>query len=370
MTALPVGIPDKLTLRDIRCRAFRVPLVFTLRTSAAIVRAVPLLLVDLYTEEGTVGRTYLFGYTNSGARAVAEHIGEAVDLVRGNPASPLAQTLFLQRRFALLGVTGTVRMALSAIDMAFWDARARMAGLPLAHLLGGDLRPLPAYDSRGLGLMALDALADEAEKMMALGLKALKLRLGYPALAEDLAALDAVRNRVGPDVSIMVDYNQALTPAEAMKRGRALDAHDVVWLEEPITHDDYQGYARLTSALTTPVQIGENFNGPEALRHALAANASNLVMPDVVRIGGVTGWMQAVGIAAAAGLEISSHLMPETSAQLLCVSPRAHWLEYVDWANALLEEPMRIVDGMAVASRRPGSGLDWDEARLARLETL
>jgi len=344
--------------------------VFTLGTSAAIVRAVPLLLIDLYTEEGMVGHTYLFGYTNSGARAIAEHIEEAVDLVRGNAASPLAQTLFLQRRFALLGVTGTVRMALSAIDMAFWDARAQLAGLPLAHLLGGDLRPLPAYDSRGLGLMAPDALADEAEKMMALGLKALKLRLGHPVLADDMTALDAVRNRVGPDVSIMVDYNQALTPGEALKRGRALDAHDVLWLEEPITHEDYKSCARLTRALTTPVQIGENFNGPEALSRALAAHASDLVMPDVARIGGVTGWMQAVSIAAAAGVEISSHLMPEISAQLLCVSPGAHWLEYVDWANALLEEPMRIVDGMAAASGRPGAGLDWDEARLARLEPL
>jgi mandelate racemase len=248
MTTLPAGIPDKLTLRDIGCRAVRVPLVFTLGTSAAIVRAVPLLLVDLSTDEGPVGRTYLFCYTGSGARAIAEHIREAADLVRGKAASPLAQTQFLQRRFALLGVTGTVRMALSAIDMAFWDAHARSTGRPLSHLLGGDSRPLPAYDSRGLGLMAQQALADEAEKMLALGLKALKLRLGYPTLAEDLAALDAVRDRVGTSVAIMVDYNQALTPAEALKRGHALDKHDILWLEEPISHEDYRSYARLTHA--------------------------------------------------------------------------------------------------------------------------
>ncbi|WP_158932487.1 enolase C-terminal domain-like protein [Acidisphaera sp. S103] len=363
-------IPNKLTLRDISCRAVRVPLVFTLGTSAAIVRAVPLLLVDLSTEDGPAGRTYLFCYTNSGARAIAEHIREAADLVRGMALSPLAQTQFLQRRYALLGVTGTVRMALSAIDMAFWDAHARSIGQPLAHLLGGGARPLPAYDSRGLGLMAPPALADEAEKMLALGLKALKLRLGYPTLAEDLAALDAVRNRVGTGISIMVDYNQALSPAEALKRGRALDTHDIVWLEEPMAHEDYRSYARLTHALTTPIQIGENFNGPAGLSQALAAGACDLVMPDVARIGGVTGWMQASGIAAAAGIEMSSHLMPEISAQLLCATPSAHWLEYVDWANAFLKEPMRIVDGMAILSDRPGAGLDWDEARLQRLETL
>lgn len=363
-------IPNKLTLRDISCRAIRVPLVFTLGTSAAIVRAVPLLLVDLSTDDGPAGRTYLFCYTNSGARAIAEHIREAADLVRGKALSPLAQTQFLQRRYALLGVTGTVRMALSAIDMAFWDSHARSIGQPLSSLLGGGARPLPAYDSRGLGLMAPPALADEAEKMLALGLKALKLRLGYPTLAEDLAALDAVRNRVGAGISIMVDYNQALTPAEALKRGRALDTHDILWLEEPMAHEDYRSYAGLAHALTTPIQIGENFNGPAGLSQALAAGACDLVMPDVARIGGVTGWMQASGIAAAAGIEMSSHLMPEISAQLLCATPSAHWLEYVDWANAFLKEPMPIVDGLAIPSDRPGAGLDWDEARLQRLETL
>jgi mandelate racemase len=218
--------------------------------------------------------------------------------------------------------------------------------------------------------MAPPALADESEKMLALGLKALKLRLGYPTLAEDLAALDAVRNRVGTGVAIMADYNQALSPVEALKRGQALDAHDLLWLEEPISHDDYRSYARLTHALRTPVQIGENFNGPEALSQAVAGGACDLVMLDVARIGGVTGWMQAGGIAAGAGIEISSHLMPEISAQLLCATASAHWLEYVDWADAFLKEPMRIVDGMAVPSGRPGAGLDWDEARLQRLETL
>ncbi len=362
--------PDRLTLRDIRCRALKVPLVFTLGTSAAVIRAVPMLLVDLTTEEGPVGRTYLFCYTPSGARAIAEHIREAADLVRGKASSPLAQARLLQRRFSLLGVTGTVRMALSAIDMAFWDAQARAAGRPLAQLLGAEARPLPAYDSRGLGLMAPQALADEAEKLLATGLKALKLRLGHPTLAEDLAALDALRNRIGSDVGIMVDYNQALTPAEALTRGRALDAQDILWLEEPIAHEDYRSYARLTQTLTTPVQIGENLNGPEALSQALAAGACDLVMPDVARIGGVTGWIQASGIAAAAGIEMSTHLMPEISAQLLCATASAHWLEYVDWANAFLEDPLRLVDGMVLASDRPGAGVDWDEARLKRLETL
>ncbi|MER8732142.1 mandelate racemase [Mesorhizobium sp. M1227] len=364
------GVPIRLSLRNVRTRAVRVPLTFTLGTSAAIIRAVPMLMVDLETEEGTTGRTYLFCYTPSGARAIAGHIQEAVDLVRGKPTTSLDLALLLQRRFSLLGVTGTVRMALSAIDMAFWDALAQSFGQPLACLLGGSLKPLSAYDSRGLGLMAPAELADEAERLLAKGLKALKLRLGHPSLAEDLSALDAVRRRVGPAVSIVVDYNQTLTTAEALRRGHALDEHDILWLEEPIAHEDYRNYARLARELRTPVQIGENFNGPTSMSQALEAVACDCVMPDVARIGGVTGWMQAAAIARAADVEISSHLMPEISAQLLCATPGAHFLEYVDWADALLEEPLQILDGMAIPSNRPGAGLSWDEKRLAVLDML
>jgi mandelate racemase len=210
-------------------------------------------LVDLETDEGVTGRTYLFCYTTSGARAVAGHLSEAIDLAKGVPTTPLDLAKLLQRRFALLGVTGTVRMALSAFDMTLWDAIARAFGQPLSVLLGASPRPLPAYDSRGLGLMEPGDVAFEAEKLLEKGLKALKLRLGYSTLAEDLAALDAVRSRVGPEIEIMVDYNQALTPAEALKRGYALDHHDISWIEEPIAHEDYQSLARLAAELQTPV---------------------------------------------------------------------------------------------------------------------
>jgi mandelate racemase len=370
MVSSTSGAAVRLTLRAITTRGIRVPLSFALGTSAAVVRSVPLLLVDLETEEGATGRTYLFCYTASGARAIAAHLQEAIDLVRGTPTTPLDLAKLLQRRFALLGVTGTVRMALSAFDMVLWDAIAQSVGQPLSVLLGAAPRPLPAYDSRGLGLMRPADLADEAEKLRAKGLRALKLRLGYPTLADDLAALDAVRDRIGTEIGIMVDYNQALTPAEALQRGYALDDRGLSWIEEPIVHDDHQSSARLARELRTAVQIGENFNGPDGMLQALRAGASDLMMPDVARIGGVTGWMQAAGLAAAAGIEISTHLMPEISAQLLCATPSAHWLEYVDWADAFLEEPLRIADGMAMPSDRPGSGIAWDEARLKLLETL
>ena len=363
--------PPPLTVRDVTTRAFTVPLNFALGTSVTVIRAVPLLLVDVHTEQGIVGRAYLFCYTRAGAKAVALLLAEAVDLVKGQPARPQAIYATLVRCLALLGVTGAVRMAISALDIALWDAAAIATGLPLAELLGARRRAIPAYDSRGLGLMPAAALADEAKALLAQGgMKAIKLRLGYPTLEEDLAALGAVRGAIPHDIGVMVDYNQALSTAEAIRRGRALEAQGIAWLEEPIRHDDYRGNAKIARTLDLPLQIGENFNGPEAMADALTAGACDYVMPDVGRIGGVTGWMQAAGMAAAHGIEMSSHLVPEVSVHLLAATPSAHWLEYVDWADAILAEPLRVIEGGLTPSARPGVGLAWDEAKLKRLDAV
>jgi len=348
-----------------------VPLKFTLGTSAAIVKAVPLLLVDLLNEDGATGRAYAFCYRPSGAVAISSHLSEAVDLLKGKDSTPFDAMQTLSRQFALLGVTGAVRMALSLLDMAMWDAMAQMQRVPLSSLLGSSPKSLRAYDSRGLGLMEPDRLSEETKTLLESGLGAVKLRLGYPSLSEDLAALNAVRRSVPcGDVEIMVDYNQALTSAEAILRGRALEKEGIYWLEEPIAHEDYEASAVVARELRVPLQIGENFNGPESLLRAVSVQASDYVMADVARIGGVTGWLRAAGVAAAHGIEMSSHLMPEISAHLLCATPTAHWLEYVDWADAIIEEPLKIRDGMVLTSERTGSGISWDEAKLKRFETI
>ena len=302
---------------------------------------------------------------------MSSHLSEMVDLLRGKPVTPFDAMQSLSRQFALLGVTGAVRMALSLLDMAMWDAMAQMHRVPLSSLLGSSPKPLRAYDSRGLGLMEPDRLAKEVQTLLGGGLQAVKLRLGYPSLFEDLAALRAVRKSIpGHDVAIMVDYNQALTSTEAILRGRELEKEGIYWLEEPIAHDDYVASAAIARELRVPIQIGENFNGPEGLLRAVNARASDYIMIDVARVGGVTGWLHAAGIAAAHGIEMSSHLMPEISAHLLCATPNGHWLEYVDWADAIIEEPLKIRDGMVLTSERVGSGISWDEANLKRLETI
>lgn len=350
-----------LTVRAVRATPVEVPLNFVLGTSATAVHRAPLVLIDVETEEGVTGRNYLFCYLSAAAPAVISLLGEVERVVKGETIVPARLWARLAKRFMLIGVQGIVRMAMSGFDAACWDALAVAAGVPLATFLGASPRSIPAYNSCGLGLMDnLSALADEAEKLQTGGFRAIKLRLGYPTLQADVAAVHAVRKRVGEDVAIMVDYNQALSLEDALARGRALDHENIYWLEEPIRHDDYAGAARLARELKLPIQIGENFSLPAAMALAIEQGAADLVMPDLERIGGVTGWRQAAGIAQSHGRPMSSHLFPEVSVHLLAATPTCHFLEYVDWANVLLEEPLKISDGHAIAGQRPGNGMVWD----------
>ena len=255
----------RLTVRGVRARAVEVPMKLPLGTSAGTLRSAALLLVDVETEEGVAGHSYLFCYLPAVAPAIVAMLGEIERTTKGERIAPADLWAKLARRFKLIGVQGIVRMAMSGFDCACWDALAIAAGKPLVTLLGGAPRRVHAYNSNGLGLMAVEALVDEAEKLLDGGFRAIKLRLGYPSLQADLAAVRAVRKRLPDAVELMVDFNQALSLAEALERGRALDSEGIAWIEEPIRHDDFRGCAELARALATPVQIGENFSLPEQM---------------------------------------------------------------------------------------------------------
>jgi mandelate racemase len=359
----------RLTVRRIRAVGVEVPMTYALGTSLAVITRAPLLLIDLETEEGVTGRSYVWCYMPGVMPAIAAMLAVVEETVKGAPLDPPDLWSKLAQRFALIGVQGIIRMAISGFDVAAWDAVAIAAGVSLATFVGGKPQPVAAYNSCGLGLMAPEKVADEAEKLLAGGFRAVKLRLGYPTLQEDLAAVHAVRRRIGDGITLMVDYNQVLDLPQALARGRALDGEAVYWLEEPIRHDDYAGYARLKRELKTPIQIGENFSLPSSMETALASDAATYVMPDLERIGGVTGWQRAAKLAAAGNIKMSSHLYPEVSAHLMTATPTRHFLEYVDWADRIVCDPLKVVDGQAVVPDRPGNGLVWNEAAVDRYRT-
>jgi mandelate racemase len=337
-----------------------------LATGGGSISRAPLALVDLECDNGVTGRAYVFCYHPFALAPTVRLMQELGALIEGETLAPVALFDLLRARMRLLGQQGLVMMATAGIDMAAWDALAKTRDVPLARLLGGDLMPLPAYNSNGLGIIGADKAAGEARELVEEGFSAIKLRLGYPDARTDLEVAETVRAAVGDNIRIMSDYNQCLTAPEAELRAHMLADLGLEWIEEPVRFDDYAGCARIRKSARTPIQLGENCWGVHDMRKALDAGAADFFMPDACKIGGVTGWLRAAGLADGRGLPLSSHLYPEISAHLLAVTPTRHWLEYVDWGQPVLKRKLRAVDGHVVAPDVPGAGIEWDEDAVAR----
>jgi mandelate racemase len=340
-------------IRCLQARAVRVPMPTPHRTASGVVSESPLVLTDIVTDAGATGRSITFTYTAAALGPTADLIRNIEPLIQGEELAPAEIAQKLARRFRLLGTQGLVGMALAGIDMALWDALARLHETPLCRLLGGVEKPTPAYGAVGHDGEVESARV--AEDWATRGFRGVKVKIGYPTVAEDVRVIRAIRSGVGPDVAIMVDYNQSLTPTDAIDRMRALDAEGLTWVEEPVLATDYPGLAQVAREARTPIQAGENWWGPEELRHAIDARSTDYVMLDVMKIGGVTGWQRASALAGAAGLRVSSHLWTELSAQLLAATPTANWLEYCDWWNPVVREPLAVENGLAI----PGPPIEW-----------
>jgi len=353
-----------LTIRELRVRAVKVPMAHPHKTASGTIAESPLVLTDVLTEEGVVGHSYVFCYTALALKPVALLVKGLEPLIAGQPAAPLEIERMLAARFRLLGPQGLTGIAMAAVDMALWDALARAHELPLARLLGATLKPIPAYGATGYD--GADGSARVAAEWVERGFKGVKAKIGYPDVREDVEVVRAMRRAVGDGVSLMVDYNQSLAPTDAIERGRRLDDEGLTWIEEPTRADDYAGHARIAREVRTPIQCGENWWGPHDMRKAIDAGASDYMMPDVMKIGGVTGWLRAAALGEAHGIRLSNHLFIEISTHLLCATPTAHWLEYAEWFNPIIERPLSIVNGCAVLDEKPGSGVEWNEEAVAK----
>ncbi len=352
------------TIQGFKVRAVRVPMRTPHQTASGVITESPLVLTDVLTDVGVTGHSVVFTYTPAALKPTAELIQNLEVLVQGDALAPLEVEQKLAKRFRLLGTQGLVGIALAAIDMALWDALARLNITSLVRLLGGVEKPVRPYGA--VGYDGVSGSAKVAEDWVKRGFTGVKAKIGYPTVQEDVAVVRAMRKAVGNDVAIMADYNQSLTPTEAVERLRVLDEEGLTWVEEPTLAHDYAGHALVARAARTPIQCGENWWGTLDMQHALDAQASDFVMPEVMKIGGVTGWLRAAALAQARNIRVSNHLWPEISAQLLCCTPTAHWLEYADWWNPVLAAPLRIENGLAWIDGATGSGVDWDEGAIAR----
>ena len=351
-------------IRELRVRAVRVPMEQPHQTASGTISESPLVLTDVTTEDGTVGHSMIFTYTTAALKPTADLIKNLESFVKGEALAPTQIADKLAKRFRLLGLQGLVGMAVAAIDMALWDALARSHNISLVRLLGGVEKPIAAYGAVGYDGVAGSARV--AEQWAKLGFKGVKAKIGYATVAEDLEVVRAMRKAVGDETAIMVDYNQSLNLPEAVRRLRVLDEEGLTWVEEPVLAHDYQSHALVAREIKTPIQCGENWWGPHDMRQAIEARASDYMMPDVMKIGGVTGWMRAAALGEAYGIPLSNHLWPEISTQLMCATPTAHWLEYANWWNPVLAEPLQIEHGMATVAGVVGTGVAWNDQAVER----
>lgn len=365
MTRRPVSSGPQLPalrLRSLSARPVVLKLERPIVARIATITEWPVILIDLHTDQGIVGRSYLEPYTTRAMKYLVAAVQDLGKVLEGQPIAPFDLHSQARKSLHFVGYQGMSMIAVSGLDMAAWDALAKAAGAPLCVFLGGTLGSVPAYNSNGLWLKDPEAVADEALELCAEGgFRALKMRMGRPKLADDIAAVAAIRRRAGDDIRLMVDFNQGLDLAQGLERCHAIDALGLDWIEEPLVYDDFDGHARLAAELKTPIQIGENFYGPRDLHRALQCRACDLVMPDFMRIGGVTGWLRSAAIAGAAGIPMSTHLYPEVAAHVMRVTETAHWLEWQDWVDPLLARPFAIRDGRLHVPEAPGVGLEWNE---------
>jgi len=350
-------------IRSVKARSVVAPIARPVKNAFGVIEAAPLVLIDVETDQNVTGRSYIFAYAKLTLKPFVHLIEEIGRDLIGKPIVPFDLMRLMDAKFRLLGWQGLIGMAVSGLDMAFWDALGQAAGKPLAELLGGSLRPIRAYDSYGV----VDPTADEKDLKRSLeqGFRGIKIKGGNGDAASDERMVKGMRKLLGPDIALMLDFNQSLDPAEAISRIARLAPYDLHWVEEPVPQENLQGLAEVRRESSVSIQAGENWWFPRGFAEAIAVGASDFIMPDLMKVGGVTGWMGVAGQAEAASMPMSSHLFAEASAHMLAVTPTAHWLEVLDLGRAILAEPIRIVDG-ALTARGPGLGLSWNEAAVAK----
>jgi D-arabinonate dehydratase len=349
-----------MIISDIRTHLLSVPFIDPPKTGFLTLDNLDLLIVEVETASGVVGTGHLHPLAG-GMRTLEMCIHEMLKpLLVGQDAREVEglwqrmwQATFIQGR---MGITV---MAMSALDIALWDAVGRAEGKPLWQLWGGRPDPLPVYGSgcyRGLGH---DGMIDKAEAFVADGFSAIKMQVAHLFTHdEDVANVRDMRAALGSDIEIMVDVNQGWTVDEAITVGRRLDEYGLAWLEEPVIADDFDGYHRIADAIGTPVVGGENHFTHHDLKPFFESGKIPILQPDIMR-GGYTELRVIAEHADRAGITIAPHLFPELSSHLLASISNPSWLEYMGWYDHLWVEPIIPQNGTMAPPDRPGHGMDF-----------
>ena len=326
--------------------------------------------LELYTDQGLVGigLTFFGGALTPALRTAVEGLAQLI--VGDDPTQVEAVAAKLRRAAGSSGPGGIFTLALSAVDTACWDLRGKAAGQSVCALLGGLRDRVATYASGALMRPhPIDYLAKAGPRLYDMGFRQMKMQCGSePTAAASVERVRVMRDAVGPDVDLMCDINQLWSVHHAIDVGRRIEPYHLYWLEDPVAHDDYPGLARVADALSTPIAAGEYHYGIVPFRHLLEARSIDIVMIDLLRVGGITQWLKVAGMAEAFNLPVVSHLVPEIHVQLVAAVPNGLTVEYMPWSLCLFEEGPAIENGLLVVPKQPGLGLAFDAAAIKRYQ--
>ncbi|MGI5191292.1 L-talarate/galactarate dehydratase [Promicromonospora sp. CA-289599] len=320
------------------------------------------LLAEITTEQGFEGLGFSYS-KRAGGPAQYAHAKEVAQTAVGEDPNDVAK-LYTKLLWAgaSVGRSGVATQALAAIDIALYDLKAKRADLPLAKLLGAHRDSVRTYNTSGGFLNAsIEEVKERASRSIAEGIGGIKIKVGLPDGATDLARVAAVREHIGPDVPLMVDANQQWDRTTALRMGRRLEQFDLDWIEEPLDAYDAEGHAALAAALDTPIATGEMLASVAEHERLIATRACDIIQPDAPRVGGITQFLRLLTLADQAGLDLAPHFAMEIHLHLAATYPREPWVEHFDWLDPLFNERLETKDGRMLVPDRPGLGVTFSE---------
>ena len=337
------------------------------------------LVVLVHTDEGITG----IGEAHGGSMHYIDNTGVAHISGAGSTVTDILEPLLIgenpldnerlwskmfgltyQKGWSQIGATRQqILAAMAAVDIALWDIKGKALGQSVCSLLGGYRDRAPTYASGALMRpMNLEYLAEAGPRLVEMGFKQMKTQMGAEStVRQEVDRMRVLRDAIGEDIDLMCDINQLWNVNQAIEVGRRVEEYHLFWLEDVVAHDDYPGLARVADALTTPIAAGEYVYGITPFRHMLEARSIDIVMIDLLRVGGITQWRKVAGMAEAFDLPVVSHLIPEIHVQLVAAVPNGLTVEYMPWTLRLFEDTPAIVDGQMVVPDRPGLGLSFSQ---------